>query len=94
MLFRSCVPMKGASTFPTSATDALGPLVRELCESFNVPHLAVVDYGKGWSALAATLADRGWPPSVSAIYLDPMSKEYEYLVSTLMDMADVVVKRG
>lgn len=94
VLYIGCVPMKGASTFPTSATDALGPLVRELCESFNVPHLAVVDYGKGWSALAATLADRGWPPSVSAIYLDPMSKEYEYLVSTLMDMADVVVKRG
>lgn len=94
VLYIGCVPMKGASTFPVAVTDALSPLVRELCESFNVPHLAVVDYGKGWSALAATLADRGWPPATPTMYLDPMSKEYEYLVSTLMDMADVVIKRG
>lgn len=94
VLYIGCVPMKGASSFPVSATEALAPLIRELCDSFNVPHLAVVDYGKGWSALAATLADRGWPDSVSTIYLDPISKEYEYLVSTLTDLADVVVKRG
>jgi hypothetical protein len=59
-----------------------------------VPHLAVVDYGKGWSALSATLVDRGWPANVSTIYLDPISKEYECLVSVLTDLADVVVKRG
>lgn len=94
VLYIGCVPMKGASTFPISATEALAPLIRELCSSFNVPHLGVVDYGKGWSALSATVADRGWPPNIATIYLDPISKEYEYLVSTLTDLADVVVKRG
>lgn len=94
VLYVGCVPMKGASSFPVSATEALAPIVKELCTSFNVPHLAVVDYGKGYSALAATLADRGWPPNIAGIYLDPMGKEYEYLISTLSDLADVVIKRG
>jgi hypothetical protein len=94
VLYVGCVPMKGASSFPVSATEALAPIVKELCSSFNVPHLAVVDYGKGYSALAATLADRGWPPGIAGIYLDPMGKEYEYLISTLSDLADVVIKRG
>lgn len=94
VLYIGCVPLKGASSFPVSATEALAPMIRELCDSFNVPHLAVVDYGKGWGALAATLADRGWPMASPTIYLDPISKEYEYLVSTLTDLADVVVKRG
>jgi CRISPR/Cas system-associated exonuclease Cas4 (RecB family) len=94
VLYIGCVPMKGANTFPVSATEALAPMIQELCESFNVPHLAVVDYGKGWSALSATLVDRGWPANVSTIYLDPISKEYECLVSVLTDLADVVVKRG
>lgn len=94
VLYVGCVPMKGSSSFPVSATEALAPIVRELCSSFNVPHLAVVDYGKGYSALAATLADRGWPPTIASIYLDPMGKEYEYLISTLSDLADVVIKRG
>jgi hypothetical protein len=31
---------------------------------------------------------------VSAMYLDPLSKEYEHLVSVLMGLADVVVKRA
>lgn len=94
VLYVGCVPMKGASSFPVSATEALSPIIRELCTSFNVPHLAVVDYGKGYSALAATLADRGWPSDTAGIYLDPMGKEYEYLISTLSDLADVVIKRG
>ena len=93
VLYVGCVPMKGSSSFPVSATEALAPMIQELCESFNVPHLAVVDYGKGWSALAATLADRGWPTNVSAIYLDPISKEYEHVASVLSAQADVVIKR-
>ena len=93
VLYIGCFPMKGATNPPLNAVDALAPIVEELCRSFNVPHLGVVDYGKGWSALAATLADRGWPTNVSAIYLDPISKEYEHIASVLSAQADVVIKR-
>ena len=93
VLYIGCFPMKGATNPPLNAVDALAPIVEELCRSFNVPHLGVVDYGKGWSALAATLADRGWPANVSAIYLDPISKEYEHIASVLSAQADVVIKR-
>ncbi|MGA1752129.1 MAG: RecB family exonuclease [Pontimonas sp.] len=94
VLYIGCFPMKGATNPPLNAVDALAPIVEELCRSFNVPHLGVVDYGKGWSALAATLADRGWPANVSAIYLDPISKEYEHIASVLSAQADVVIKRA
>jgi len=94
ILYIGCLPLKGSSSFPVSATQALAPAIKDICDSFGVPHLGVVDYGKGWAALAATLVDIGWPPSHSAIYLDPISKEYEYLVSALTDLADVVIKRG
>jgi len=93
VLYIGCFPLKGAQNPPLNAVDALAPIVEELCRSFNVPHLGVVDYGKGWSALAATLADRGWPTNVSAIYLDPISKEYEHIASVLSAQADVVIKR-
>ena len=93
VLYIGCFPLKGAQNPPLNAVDALAPIVEELCRSFNVPHLGVVDYGKGWSALAATLADRGWPTNVSAIYLDPISKEYEHVASVLSAQADVVIKR-
>lgn len=94
VLYIGCFPLKGATNPPLNAVDALAPIVEELCRSFNVPHLGVVDYGKGWSALAATLADRGWPANVSAIYLDPISKEYEHVASVLSAQADVVIKRA
>lgn len=94
ILYIGCLPLKGASMFPVPVTQAFAPLIKEVCEGFNVPHLGVVEYGKGYSALVATVADRGWSPQYNALYLDPMSKEYEHLVSLLSDLADVVIKRG
>jgi RecB family exonuclease len=94
VLYIGCFPVKGASAPPVMAMDALAPIVEEVCRGFNVPHLGVVDYGKGWAALAATLADRGWPTHVGAIYLDPISKEYEHIATVLTSLADVVIKRA
>lgn len=94
VLYIGCFPVKGASAPPAMAMDALAPIVEEVCRGFNVPHLGVVDYGKGWAALAATLADRGWPSHVGAIYLDPISKEYEHIATVLTSLADVVIKRA
>lgn len=94
VLYIGCVPLKGASSPCVPVMDALAPIVAEVCAGFGVPHLGVVDYGKGWSALVATVADRGWPDGVGALYLDPISKEYEHLCSPLVTLADVVIKRA
>lgn len=91
-LYIGCIPLKGGAEI-TSALDAYHEPVRALCSSFNVPHLALVDYGKGWSALVGAVSEMGWPDGVSALYLDPISKEYEHLVSVLSSLADVVIKR-
>ena len=94
VLYIGCLPMKGANNAPVPVLDAYNGLVREVCVAFSVPHVGLVDFGKGWSALVGGVADRGWPADVSAMYLDPLSKEYEHLVSVLMGLADVVVKRA
>mgnify|MGYP003111914458 CR=1 FL=1 len=92
ILFIGCVALKGSAQ-AQSALDIYAEPVRELCKKFKVPHLGLVDYGKGWSALAGAVSEMGWPPHVDAIYLDPISKEYEHLVSTLSSFADIVIKR-
>lgn len=94
VLYIGCLPLKGASNAPVMVLDAYAPLVREICTAFNVPHMGLVDFGKGWSALVGGVADRGWPADVGSMYLDPLSKEYEHLVSVLVSLADVVVKRA
>ncbi len=94
VLYIGCMPLKGASNAPVMVVDAYADLVREICAAFHVPHMGLVDFGKGWAALVGGVADRGWPADVAALYLDPLSKEYEHLVSVLVSLADVVVKRA
>jgi len=57
----------------------------------NVPHLGLAPYGKGWAAYAGAVIKEGWEGG--ALYLDPLSKEYEHLVSPLSELADVVIRR-
>jgi RecB family exonuclease len=92
ILFIGCVALKGA-TPAQNALDVYAEPIRELCKKLKVPHLALVDYGKGWSALVGAVSEMGWPSNVDAIYLDPISKEYEHLVSVLSGLADIVIKR-
>ena len=92
ILYIGCLPLKGAD-LPTSALDAYAEPVRVLCESFKVPHLALVDYGRGFNALAGAVVEMGWPDEIGAMYLDPLCKEYDVLVSTLSGLADIVIRR-
>ena len=92
ILYIGCLPIKGAD-LPISALDAYAEPVRTLCASFQVPHLALVDYGRGFNALAGAVAEMGWADGISAMYLDPLCKEYDVLVSTLSGLADIVIRR-
>ena len=91
ILYIGCFPLKGTKP-PTYALDAYRVHFDDVCSAFNVPHVSLVDYGKGWSALVAKITEAGWPPS-HTLYLDPISKEYEHLVSVLSSLADIVIKR-
>jgi len=91
VLYIGCYPLKGTGQ-PVSVLDAFSEQVNAVNEAFKVPHPSLVDYGKGWTALIAEIMKHGWPISPS-LYLDPISKEYEHLVSCLSSMADIVIKR-
>ena len=93
ILYIGCMPIKGGSNQPVSVLDAYSVQVQQICGAFNVPHPSLVDFGKGWSALTGSIADYGWPAEHRSLYLDPISKEYEHLVSLLSSMADIVIKR-
>lgn len=91
ILYIGCYPIKGTGQ-PVSALDAFSEQVSAVNEAFKVPHPSLVDFGKGWTALVAEIMKSGWPISPT-LYLDPISKEYEHLVSCLSSMADIVIKR-
>lgn len=93
ILYIGCTPIKGASNPPTNAVEAFTTINARLCAEFKVPHLGLVDYGRGWAAYSGAIASAGWPNDVSALYLDPLCQEYERLVSPLSELADVIIRR-
>lgn len=93
ILYIGCTPIKGASNPPTNAVEAFAEVRAKLCAEFKVPHLGLVDYGRGWSAYSGAIVSAGWPSDVGALYLDPLCQEYERLVSPLSELADVIIRR-
>ena len=93
ILYIGCTPIKGASNPPANAVEAFAEVRAKLCAEFKVPHLGLVDYGRGWAAYSGAIASAGWPNDVSALYLDPLCQEYERLVSPLSELADVIIRR-
>lgn len=91
ILYIGCLPIKGASKAPINVTEHFGKLSRQICAELNVPHLGLAPYGKGWAMYAGAVIKEGWEGG--ALYLDPLSKEYEHLVSPLSELADVVIRR-
>ena len=91
LLFIGCFPMKGAST-PKPFTEVYKEEIESLCKTFGVPHIGLVEYGRGWSALAGKIKETG--SKESAIYIDPLTKEYEHVVSTLIALSDIVIRKA
>lgn len=90
-LYVGCFPTKGGEA-PINVLDAYSDAIRALCESFRVPHLSLVDYAKGWSALAGAILEAGWAAD-GAMFIDIESRECEHLLSSLSQLADVVIRR-
>ena len=92
VVYIGCYPTRGVST-PVDVMDAYKPAIEEIQTLKNVPHLALVDYGRGWALLAAAIQSGGWPEGVASISLDPRSDAYKYVASALCQLADIVVRR-
>jgi len=91
ILYVGCLPLKGARQPPVVATEHFSALIKRLCMELKVPHLGLAPYGKGWAMLAGAVSAEGWDGG--ALYLDPISKEYEHLITPLTELADVVIRR-
>jgi len=66
--------------------------IRMICEQASSPSLASVEYGKGWSALGATIRSNGWPDGVDVL---TVSKSYMGRPEVLMELrflADLVIE--
>ena len=64
--------------------------IQGVCKAANVKSLSLVEYGKGWGALAAAVRDKGWPKGVDVIATRHNTR-YEIL-AVLAELADIVIE--
>ena len=66
--------------------------IQSICSSSNVPSLGMVEYGKGWSALAATVRQNGWPANVDVLCVSKSFLSRFEILLELRSLADVVIE--
>jgi hypothetical protein len=88
VLFVSAHVVKGA--IPTLALDALKPFIQEICAREKVPHISVIQYGRGYDMLCHLLTQQGRLPC--SMQIDARSFEYQKIGATLESLADIVVR--
>ncbi len=66
--------------------------IEGICEAAGVRALSLIEYAKGWGALAAAIDDKGWPEGVHGIHI-ARSGRYE-VIEVLSRMADLVIEAG
>ena len=66
--------------------------IQGICSSANVPSLGMVEYGKGWSALAATVRQNGWPANVDVLCVSKSFLSRFEILLELRSLADVVIE--
>ena len=91
-LFIGCVPLKGGLDF-IEFTEWVGQFQAEVARTHSVPHIAAMDFGKGYGYVAALVAREAWPEGVSAIVFDPMCPYSKTCLDIMMSKADVVIRK-
>ena len=66
--------------------------IRSICSSSNVPSLGMIEYGKGWSVLAATVRQNGWPANVDVLCVSKSFLSRFEVLLELRSLADVVIE--
>ena len=66
--------------------------IRQICEQGNAPALSMIEFGKGWNALAATIRNHGWPQGVDVLCLSKSFASRPDIMMELRLLADVVIE--
>lgn len=66
--------------------------IREICQSSSAPSLGMMEYGKGWQALSATIRQNGWPQGVDVLCVSKSFLSRSEVLMELRLLADVVVE--
>lgn len=66
--------------------------IREICQSASSPSLGMMEYGKGWQALSATIRQNGWPQGVDVLCVSKSFLSRSEILLELRLLADVVVE--
>ena len=90
-LFIGCVPLKGAHAL--DFTEVVAPIQERVARQLGAPHVAGIDFGKGYAQVAVQLSQEPWPAGVRAIYIDPMSVYAKGCLDIMIAKADFVVRK-
>lgn len=90
-LFVNCFPQKGGLRF-LDFSEIVGPIQERVAKEFQMPHVAAVDFSKGYNHVAGQLVRWEWPPDLDAVLIDAMSP-WKGCLPVLEDKADIVVRK-
>jgi len=65
--------------------------IREICAQCAVPSISMVDYNKGWQALASVIRQNGWPQDVDALNVSKSFMSRSEILLELRLLADLVI---
>lgn len=68
-----------------------GEVIRQICEHANTPSLSMIEYGKGWGALATAIRQNGWPRGVDVLCVSQAFLSRPEVLMELRLLADVVI---
>lgn len=65
--------------------------IREICTQSSVPSISMIDYNKGWQALASTIRQNGWPEGVDVLNVSKSFMGRSDIILELRLLADLVI---
>lgn len=71
---------------------AYGEAIEGICKASNAPSIALIEYGKGWAALATTIRQMGWPEDVDVLCVSKSFLSRSEVLFELRSHADVVIE--
>ena len=66
--------------------------IRQICEASQSPSLAMIEYGKGWAAVASMVRQNGWPQNVDVMTISKSFLGRPEILMELRLLADVVIE--
>jgi CRISPR/Cas system-associated exonuclease Cas4 (RecB family) len=90
-IFVGVMPLGGRMIL-SHLSDALEPLMQQVCTEMKVSHIALAPYAAGYARLSALIAEKGIP--AGNWYIDAQSQLYSRISDDLYAAADTVFVKG